>query len=82
MKNILITTLLLTVVAACTPGIPQDAKDVNKPIPTYPDNADVVIPYNIAPLNFHIDIDDADPAHPQQFLLPDSGSATVRPDSR
>lgn len=46
--------------AACTASIPKDAKIVDEVVPTYPDYSDVVVPCNIAPLNFHIDIDNAD----------------------
>ena len=41
--------LLLT---ACSSGIPGDSQKMDKAVRLYPDYMEVVIPYNIAPLNF------------------------------
>lgn len=43
--------LLACLLAGCAPT-PRDVKDTADPIPMYPDYTDIVIPYNIAPLNF------------------------------
>lgn len=43
--------LLACLLAGCAPT-PLDVKDTTEPIPMYPDYTDIVIPYNIAPLNF------------------------------
>ena len=41
--------------AACTP-IPENVTRVKECAPIYPDYTDITIPYNIAPLNFRIDV--------------------------
>ena len=56
-KNIILSTLcvmLSLVVASCTPSVPENAVDNGKDVTVFPDYTDVFIPYNIAPLNFHI----------------------------
>ena len=58
--NIYIIIGVALVMAACSTSIPKDAKLLNESVSTYPDMADIVIPYNIAPMNFHINVDKAD----------------------
>ena len=41
--------------AACTP-IPENVTRVKECAPIYPDYTDITIPYNIAPLNFRINV--------------------------
>ena len=43
--------VLLTILAGCSPTR-RDVKEVNLPVPIYPDYTNITIPYNIAPLNF------------------------------
>ena len=46
--------LLALLVAACTPGGWQEASPIEEAPALYPDYTDIVIPCNIAPLNFNI----------------------------
>lgn len=58
--NILITIITLTILnSSCSVSVPNEFKTANEPIEIYPDYRDIVIPYNIAPLNFMIN-DEAD----------------------
>ena len=50
-RILLLVTLL---VAACTPGGWQEASPIEEAPALYPDYTDIVIPCNIAPLNFNI----------------------------
>ena len=43
--------VLLIILAGCSPTR-RDVKEVNLPVPIYPDYTNITIPYNIAPLNF------------------------------
>ncbi len=45
---------LLAIVLACTPNVPENAVPNGEDVDIYPDYTDVYVPYNIAPLNFHI----------------------------
>lgn len=45
---------------SCTPSVPKDAQVINKDVSIFPDYTNVTIPYNIAPLNFHINDDAAE----------------------
>ena len=49
-----ILTLTLPVLAACTPGGWQDAAPAAEAPALYPDYTDILIPCNIAPLNFNV----------------------------
>ncbi|MBR6311158.1 MAG: hypothetical protein IKR52_08190, partial [Paludibacteraceae bacterium] len=53
MKKIIYLILLLSVFAACSPSIDYYTQRDSKPT-IYPDYTDIVIPVNIAPLNFMI----------------------------
>ena len=46
--------LVLMTIASCTPTIPDNAVPNGEDVDIYPDYTDVYVPYNIAPLNFHI----------------------------
>lgn len=62
MSKYLIKAILfvgIITVAACGPSVPDDAVKNNKDVSIFPDYMDVTIPYNIAPLNFHVN-DEAD----------------------
>ena len=52
--GLLILLLALLVPAACTPGGWRDASPAGETPALYPDYTDIVIPANIAPLNFNI----------------------------
>ena len=54
MRRYGICLLLLTLLTGCTPGGWRDASPVAEAPALYPDYADVVIPCNIAPLNFDV----------------------------
>ena len=54
MRRYGICLLLLTLLTGCTPGGWRDASPVVEAPALYPDYADVVIPCNIAPLNFNV----------------------------
>jgi WD40 repeat protein len=43
---------LLLLLTACSTGIPDNSQQVDKTVRLYPDYMEVVVPYNIAPLNF------------------------------
>lgn len=53
MKNLIIIFIAIFAVS-CTKKIPQDAQCVTTRVSIYPDYTDIVIPYNIAPLNFMV----------------------------
>lgn len=56
MKTYILSAIcILTMMVACTPDIPRDARDNNKKVTIFPDYTEVVVPPNIAPCNFHID---------------------------
>ena len=42
---------IICLLAGCTPT-PKQIEDTTDPIPMYPDYTDIMIPTNIAPLNF------------------------------
>lgn len=54
MKHLLIITSILTLTVNCT-GIPDSFSQAETPPSIFPDYTDVVIPSNIAPLNFRIE---------------------------
>lgn len=54
MKHCITITALLSIMVSCT-GIPQNTVPVDSTPSVFPDYADVVIPANIAPLNFRIE---------------------------
>lgn len=49
-----VCSLLLLLVASCAPSVHDGAIDANRMANVYPDNADAVLPPNIAPLNFMV----------------------------
>ena len=51
---------IICLLAGCTPT-PKQIEDTTDPIPMYPDYTDIMIPTNIAPLNFLLrnDADDS-----------------------
>lgn len=62
-RYLTISSALIAVIAlfaACSTSVPKDAKDNHKTVTVFPDYMEVTIPYNIAPLNFHVDDDDAE----------------------
>jgi dipeptidyl aminopeptidase/acylaminoacyl peptidase len=54
--NFIAISILFT---ACSVSVPENYSDVSEPVSIFPDYRDVVIPFNIAPLNFRI-ADEAD----------------------
>ena len=49
--------IVLSVLTGCThhPEVPKQAEQTNRLPEIYPDYTNIVIPYNIAPLNFMVD---------------------------
>lgn len=54
MKRILTILSVFSVLAACTPSGYRDASPAQDALNIYPDYTDVVIPFNIAPMNFNL----------------------------
>ena len=54
MKRILYILASVLALAACVPSGYKDAEPVSEPLDIYPDYAGVVVPVNIAPLNFNV----------------------------
>ena len=57
MKNLLYLIVVCVFFTNCSVSIPENYTESSDPVKIYPDNKDVVIPYNIAPLNFRIETD-------------------------
>ncbi len=60
MTRTILTVCVITLMVACGTNVPQDAVDNNKSVSVFPDYTEVTIPYNIAPLNFHVNDDEAE----------------------
>ncbi len=60
MTRTILAVCVITLMVACGTNVPQDAVDNNKSVSVFPDYTEVTIPYNIAPLNFHVNDDKAE----------------------
>ncbi|MCK9300097.1 MAG: hypothetical protein M0P23_01840 [Bacteroidales bacterium] len=47
---------ITVVMLSCSPALPKDYTELNKAVTISPDYRDLVIPCNIAPLNFNVDV--------------------------
>ena len=47
---------ITVVMSSCSPALPKDYTELNKAVTISPDYRDLVIPCNIAPLNFNVDV--------------------------
>ncbi len=60
MTRTIVAVCVMALMAACSTGVPEDAVDNNKTVSVFPDYTEVTVPYNIAPLNFHVNDDGAE----------------------
>lgn len=82
MKKILYIVICAMTVVACThhPDVPQNYSSVNSQPDIYPDYKDVVIPPNIAPLNFGVRGNVSDCV--ARFTLPNNQTITFGSDNK